>query len=74
MSYTDPATGHAEVTAETATFECRSLYIGTGGQLDLTMGGVTVSYVNVPDGFLLPVMGKVTVEDTSTAADIVALY
>jgi hypothetical protein len=51
------------------------LYIGTGGDLKVTMiGGQTVTFANVPNGAFMPI--QVTkVWDTDTNADnIIALF
>jgi hypothetical protein len=51
------------------------LYIGTGGDLKVTMlGGQTVTFTNVPNGAFMPI--QVTkVWDTGTNADnIIALF
>jgi hypothetical protein len=51
------------------------LYIGTGGDLKVTMiGGQTVTFANVPNGAFMPIQVK-RVWDTDTNADnIIALF
>lgn len=52
----------------------RGLWVGTGGDVAVTMlGGGNATFVNVPDGTLLPfAVTKVLV--ATTADDIIALY
>ena len=48
-----------------------TLYIGTGGNVKVTtIGGTTLIYYNVPDGFMLPVAVKRVWEDGTTATNI----
>lgn len=55
--------------------ETRQLYIGTGGDLTVTMAGSgdEQTYVNVPDGFLFDI-AVTQVKDATTASDIVAHF
>lgn len=52
----------------------RALWVGTGGDLTVTMqDGTTIALLNVPDGSLLPIcVSRVKLSGTS-ADDIVAL-
>ncbi len=50
-----------------------ALYVGTGGDLTVTMaGGTDVVFKNVPDGAFLPI-AVTKVKAATTAADILAL-
>lgn len=49
----------------------RALFVGTGGNLNLTMGGQNVSLLNVPDGTTLPIAAT-KVRLGTTASNIVA--
>lgn len=50
------------------------LYVGTGGDLELTTAGIdTVTLINVPSGSFLPIQ-TIRVSAFSTASDIVALW
>lgn len=53
----------------------RGLYVGTGGDLVVRLPGDTtdVTFKNVQDGDELPIRVE-AVRDSSTAADILALY
>lgn len=51
----------------------RSLYVGTGGTVVLTVNGQIRTLVNVPDGSILPVKGITRVRAATTASNIVAL-
>lgn len=53
----------------------RSLYIGTTGDVSVTMadGNPTIVFKNVPSGSVLPIQVS-QVLNATTAADIVALY
>ena len=49
------------------------LYIGTGGNITVTMeGGNTVTFNNVPDGHFLPIL--VTHWTGGTVADVLAIF
>lgn len=53
---------------------CRALYIGTGGDVTITMlGGSTVEFVNVASGTTLDVQAT-EVTAVTGAGDILALY
>lgn len=53
---------------------CRALYVGTGGNVKvLTEQGQTVTFVNVSDGFVLPVRCTRVFDTDTTADDILAL-
>jgi len=52
----------------------RALWVGTGGDVVVTMqGGDTVTFANVPDGSLLPIAVSRVKATNTTAADMVAL-
>lgn len=72
----NPATKGVAVTPGTTTFQSnfRSLYVGTGGDIVVTMAGTDVTFANVPDGTFLPVEGSDVKSSGTTASDIVALY
>jgi len=58
----------------TGTVEPCVLYVGTGGDLELTTaGGDTVYLINVPSGSFLPIQ-TIRVSAFSTASNIVALW
>lgn len=62
--------------ADIDTATTRALYVGTGGDLVVTMAdeqAADVTFRNVPDGMLLD-LGVARVKSASTAADIVALF
>lgn len=50
----------------------RSLYIGTGGDVVLTINAQDVTLANIADGTLLPVQGVTQVRAATTASNIVA--
>jgi hypothetical protein len=51
------------------------LYIGTGGNLTVTMlGGQTVLFSNVADGTFLPIQVRKVWQTGTDATDILALY
>lgn len=53
----------------------RELYVGTGGNLKITLvDGGTVVFANVPDGARLPYRAKRVFATLTTAADIVGVY
>ena len=76
----DPARDAADVTPSNSEplpdGVCRSLYIGTGGDLKvMTRKGATVTFKNLGDGCILPVMAQqVFADPDTTAEDIIALY
>lgn len=52
----------------------RALWVGTGGDITVTMaGGTSVAFTNVPNGCLLPIQVS-HVTAVSGAANILALY
>ena len=55
---------------------CRSLWVGTGGDVALLARADTssVTIANVPDGTLLPIEVKQVQSTGTPASDIVALY
>ena len=51
------------------------LYIGTGGDLKVTMvGNQVVTFVNVPNGSFLPIQVKKVWATDTNASDILGLY
>lgn len=51
------------------------LYIGTGGNITVTMlGGQVVTFVNVVDGTFMPIQVKKVWATNTDAQDILALY
>jgi hypothetical protein len=53
----------------------RALWVGTGGDVKVTLlSGSVVTLANVPDGTLLPVRALLVWNVGSTATDIVALW
>jgi hypothetical protein len=62
------------VVADTTIPATRALYVGTSGDLTVTMAedDVAVSFTNVPAG-IFPIQ-VVSVSSTSTATNLVALY
>ncbi len=72
----DPASGFGAVTpSDTVPFEgCRSLFVGTGGNLTVKGGpGGTTLFKNVANGTILPIQVTQVMATNTTAADIVAL-
>lgn len=57
------------------TFVTRALYVGTGGDVKVTMqDSGTVTFVAVPTGTTLPIRVKVVFATGTAATDILALY
>jgi hypothetical protein len=52
----------------------RALYVGSGGSLAVQDINGTVTYANVPAGYILPVQVKAVLATGTTASSIVALY
>jgi hypothetical protein len=51
------------------------IYIGTGGDIQVTMlGGQVVIFANVPDGTFLPIQVRRVWATNTNATDILALY
>ena len=51
------------------------LYIGTGGDLQVTMlGGQVVVFTNIPSGTFMPVQVRRVWATNTTASDILSLY
>lgn len=55
------------------TVPTRALWVGTGGDIAVKLGGSVLSLVNVPDGRLLPICPTHVMSTGTTASDIVAL-
>jgi len=51
----------------------RALYVGTGGNVVVTIGGSSVTFSNVPGGTILPIR-PTHVTGTTTASNIVGIY
>lgn len=69
----DPPRKHLAITASAAqlTIDCTGLYIGGTGNVTATLGSVTLEYVNVQAGSILP--GNFTHVTAATATGIIAL-
>lgn len=53
----------------------RSVYVGTGGTLIVTtVGGTSLTYLNVQDGSFLPIRVKSVTKTGTTASDILGLW
>jgi hypothetical protein len=51
------------------------LYIGTGGDLQVTMlGGQVVVFTNIPSGTFMPIQVRRVWATNTTASDILSLY
>lgn len=76
MSSSSPSDLCAAVTpSNTVGFsECRSLYVGTGGDVSAVCAGSTVVFVGVQGGSVLPVQVTRVNATGTTASNIVALY
>lgn len=55
---------------------CRALYVGTGGNVVVLAAGDTntVTFSNVPGGFVIPVQAIRVNTTSTTASGIVAMY
>tara|TARA_A100001015_G_C15041938_1_gene740327 strand:- start:1345 stop:1638 length:294 start_codon:yes stop_codon:yes gene_type:complete len=54
---------------------CRALYIGTGGNMQVTMAdGATVQFFNIADGTLLPIQVSRVYVTNTTCNSIHALF
>ena len=53
---------------------CRAIYVGTGGDLKLTVGSTAVTFKNVPSGTLLPIRAQLIWSTGTTASNVVALF
>ncbi len=73
--YSAPAEKAAAVTASDATVvNFRSLYVGTGGNLAVTMaGGGDVIFPAVPSGAVMPIRVSKVLATNTTASNIVGL-
>ena len=69
-----PGTAHAAITIGTAFDQCRSVYVGVGGDVSATVNGVTVVYKNVPSGTFLPIRAVDITTANTTATNLVAIY
>ena len=79
LQLSDPWSDAAEVTftagAWVATHVTRGLYIGTGGDVTVVMaGGGTITYANVPSGYVLSARVLQVLESGTDASDLVALW
>lgn len=76
-SATMPANTYADITPSNTRNmprEARAIYVGVGGNVKVTrIVGVTVTFMNVPSGFVLPVQA-IKVWADSTATNMIALY
>ncbi len=75
---TGPISNGAAVTPNDSTdltTSSRALWIGTGGDINLTtVDGTTLLLKNVPSGTMLPVRAARVRSTSTTASDIVALW
>lgn len=75
---TSPADNAAAVTPSDTTdltFISRALYVGTGGNIVVTMmGGGDVTFSNIPDGTILPIRVSRVKSTSTTASNIVNIY
>ena len=72
----DFATSAETVVVGTTNVESSALYIGTGGDIEVTAIGSSSSVVfkNIPDGSFLPVIvSSITAGANTTVSDIVAI-
>jgi hypothetical protein len=72
----DFATSAEAVVVGTTNVESSALYIGTGGNIEVTAIGSSSSVVfkNIPDGSFLPVIvSSITAGVNTTVSDIVAI-
>ena len=73
-----PADSADEVTPSNSTdltYITRGVYVGTGGDLTVTMkGGQDVVFANIPDGTILPIRVSRIKATGTTATDIVAMW
>lgn len=63
-------------TNEIGTYLPKGLYVGTGGTIVMLLDEdkVASTFVNVPDGAVLPVRARIVQSTGTTASDILALY
>ena len=67
--------GQAVVIGTPFTKPSRSLYIGTGGDVNVVMeSGATLLHRNVPSGTILPVYATSVSSSSTTASNILAYY
>lgn len=52
----------------------REIYVGTGGDITLIIGGTTVVLVNVPDGARLPYRATRVLDSGTDAENMIALW
>lgn len=70
---TDLSLAGGTITEGTSNGAC--LFIGTGGDIQVTMlGGQVVIFANVPDGTFLPIQVRRVWASNTNAADILALF
>lgn len=74
----DPAVGVLSIGAGTddtpLTVQPRALFVGTGGNIHVQMGGVDVVFYNVADGSILPIQPYIVHQTLTTASNIIGLY
>lgn len=77
MARSDPATSAVAITPNDSTnltVTARAIYVGTGGTVVLKgWDDVSVTFVKIPDGTILPVAAKRVMATGTTATDLVAL-
>jgi hypothetical protein len=71
----DPASAGAVVAPddELVLSNIRAIWVGTAGNLAVSLGGVTVILKNVANGTLIPIAPTSVLSTGTTAADIVSL-
>lgn len=54
---------------------CRGIYVGVGGTVIVRMYGsaTNLTFLNVPDGYILPVRADKVIRSGTTASNMVAL-
>lgn len=74
----DPANNAAAITpsdTEELTYAIRAIYVGGIGDITLvTLGGDTVTFVDVPGGTVLPVSAKQVLASGTDATNLVGLW
>lgn len=75
MSYqTYPATDAVAITKDVAYKKARAIYVGVGGDINLTVNGSNVLFKNAVAGSIIPVNSTKVVSTNTTATNLIALY
>jgi hypothetical protein len=53
---------------------CRSLYVGSGGNIAVVIGGETITFANAAAGSVLPIKVSRVDATGTTASSLLALY